>query len=78
MALLTYSEVLFLRAEAAQRGWIAGNAARLFAQAIRASMEQYGIADTDINAYLAQPRLVYNAGTGLQQIAYQKWVLLFM
>jgi len=80
MALLTYSEVLFLEAEAAERGWIAGTAATLYADAIRASMAQYGITDTAVvNAYLAEPGVPYVPGaTGLRQIAYQKWVSLFM
>ena len=79
LALLTYSEVLFLEAEAAERGWITGNATQLYADAIRASMEQYGIATTAIDAYLAQPRVVYATGAaGLTQIAYQKWVSLFL
>jgi len=78
MYLQTYSEVLFLQAEAAQRGWVAGSAATLYADAIRASMEQYGISAAAITAYLAQPRVQYVAGTGLTQIAYQKWVSMFM
>jgi hypothetical protein len=79
LALLTYSEVLFLKAEAAERGWISGSAATLYANAIRASMEQYGIATAAIDAYLAQPRVAYAGGAaGLTQIAYQKWVSLFM
>jgi len=79
LALLTYSEVLFLEAEAAERGWITGNATQLYDDAIRASMEQYGIATTAIDAYLAQPRVVYATGAaGLTQIAYQKWVSLFL
>ncbi len=79
LALLTYSEVLFLEAEAAERGWITGNATQLYADAIRASMEQYAIATTAIDAYLAQPRVVYATGAaGLTQIAYQKWVSLFL
>ena len=78
LALLTYSEVLFLEAEAAERGWISGSAATLYADAIRASMEQYGIATADIDAYLAQPRVAYAGGAaGLTQIAYQKWLSLF-
>src|SRR2546430_14911469 len=48
LALLTYSEVLFLEAEAAERGWITGTPATLYADAIRASMEQYGIATATI------------------------------
>lgn len=74
----TYSEVLFLQAEAAQRGWTSGDAAALYEAAIRASMEQYGIATADIDAYLAQPRVQYNAATGLAQIAYQMWASMFM
>ncbi|HVH69309.1 MAG TPA: SusD/RagB family nutrient-binding outer membrane lipoprotein [Gemmatimonadales bacterium] len=79
LGLLTYSEVLFLEAEAAQRGWIAGNAATLYAAAIQASMQQYGISDSATNAYLADTvRVRYNPTNGLTQIAYQKWVSLFM
>lgn len=78
LELLTYSEVLFLEAEAAQRGWITGDPATLYNAAITASMQQYGVAPADIAAYLAQPRVQYNAATGLTQIAYQKWVSLFM
>jgi len=79
LSLLTYSEVLFLEAEAAQRGWITGDPATLYADAIRASMEQYGIGATAITAYLAEPRVTYVPGaTGLTQIAYQKWTSMFM
>jgi len=86
MALLTYSEVLFLEAEAAERGWIPGGsaaAATYYNNAITASMQQYGIAAPAITAYLAQAPVAYDAAganvTGhLQQIAYQKWVSLFM
>ena len=79
MDLLTYSEVLFLEAEAAQRGWIPGTAATLYNGAIRASMEHYGIPDSAITAYLADSRVTYVPDTtGLKQIAYQKWVSMFM
>lgn len=79
LSLLTYSEVLFLEAEAAQRGWISGDPAALYASAVRASMEQYGIDNTAITAYLALPRVAYTVGpTGLTQIAYQKWVSMYM
>jgi hypothetical protein len=79
LELLTYSEVQFLEAEAAQRGWIGGSADSLYTAAIRASMNQYGISDSATNAYLSDTvRVRYNAATGLTQIAYQKWVSLFM
>jgi len=79
IALLTYSEVLFLEAEAAQRGWIGGSADSLYTAAIRASMKQYGISDSASNAYLSDTvRVRYNPAAGLTQIAYQKWVSMFM
>jgi hypothetical protein len=75
--IMTYSEVLFIQAEAAQRGWTAGNAKSLYEQAITASMTQWGVAAADIAAYLAKPGVVYNPAIGLKQIAYEKWVSLF-
>jgi hypothetical protein len=75
--IMTYSELLFIRAEAAQRGWIAGDAKSLYEQAITASMQQWGVAAADIALYLAKPTVQYNAANGLKQIAYEKWVSLF-
>ena len=85
MHLLTYSEVLFLEAEAAERGWIPGGsaaAATFYNNAITASMQQYGVG-AGAPAYLAQAKVGYDAAGAtlaghLQQIAYQKWVSLFM
>lgn len=79
MYFITYAEVLLLQAEAAERGWISGDPAALYAAGIRASMEQHGVSDADITAYLAQPRVVYAGGmTGLTQIAYELWIALYM
>lgn len=75
--IMTYSEVLFIRAEAAQRGWTAEDAKSLYEQAITASMEQWEVDPADIAAYLAKPGVQYSAATGLKQIAYEKWVSLF-
>jgi hypothetical protein len=79
---MTYAEVLFLQAEAAQRGWIPGDPAALYQAAIRAHLTQFNIANDafndipadSINAYLAQPRVQY---AGLQSIALQKWIALY-
>ncbi|HEY0037214.1 MAG TPA: SusD/RagB family nutrient-binding outer membrane lipoprotein [Longimicrobium sp.] len=73
--LMTYAEVLFLRAEATQRGYVAGDAAALYRAGIRASMEMYDVPTASINAYIAQPSVTYN---GLSSIAQQKWIALFM
>jgi len=76
---MTYAEVSFILAEAAQRGWIAGSAAAYYEQGIRASMEQWGVTSAaDIDVFLAQPSIAYQGGTaGLRQIALQKWIALY-
>jgi hypothetical protein len=83
--LMTYSELLFLQAEAAERGWIAGDPAALYEAAITADMNEYDASspanaptDAEIAAYLANPRVVYSPATGLRQIHFQKWISLFM
>lgn len=76
-ALMTYSEVLFLQAEAVERGFITGNAADFYEAAIRASMERWDIPADTIDTYLAQPRVQYGAGTWKEQIGLQKWLSLF-
>jgi hypothetical protein len=76
---MRYSEVLFIRAEAAQRGWNAGGTARdLYNQAVTASMRQYGISEAAAATYLAQPSVNFDAASDkLALIAQQKWVALF-
>jgi hypothetical protein len=77
--ILTYAEVSFILAEAAERGWIAGSAATYYNQGISASMAQWGVTDAvAIAAYLARPGIAYTPGTaGLTQIALQKWIALY-
>jgi hypothetical protein len=84
-AIMTYSEVLFLEAEAAQRGWILtpGDAATLYVAAIRANMTQYTAVNTptaaEIDAYVADTAVVYKGGAvGFDQIQLQKWISLYM
>jgi hypothetical protein len=79
--IMGYAEVLFLRAEAAQRGWNAGGgtAAEYYRDGIKASMTYYGISEAVADAYLpAHPELALTAGDGpLAQIAIQKWIALY-
>ncbi|MFP8893213.1 MULTISPECIES: SusD/RagB family nutrient-binding outer membrane lipoprotein [Chryseobacterium] len=74
--LLSYTEVLFLKAEAAARGYNAGGtAAGLYAAAVTASMTENGISATDAAAYiLANP---YNATNWKQSIGYEGWVAMW-
>jgi hypothetical protein len=79
---MTYAELLFIKAEAAQRnmaGLSPANAEEYYDEAITASLEQWGITDAaTINAFLARPEIAYKGGNdGLKQIAIQKWVALF-
>jgi hypothetical protein len=81
--IMTYSEVLFLQAEAAERGWISGDPAALYTAAIQASMDQYddygaGPTDAEITAYLAEPAVVFDPANAMNQIYLQKWISLWM
>jgi hypothetical protein len=72
--LMSYAEVLFLQAEAAERGWTGDDPAALYRQAITASMLQHGIPQAAITAYLAQPAVAY---AGIPSIGLQKWIALY-
>ena len=80
--ILSYAELQFIRAEAANRGiggLSAGQAAGFYNDAIAASMAQWGVTDAAaITAYLAKPNVAYKGGVdGLKQIAIQKWIHLY-
>jgi hypothetical protein len=74
---VSYAEVLFNFAEAAQRGFISENAAELYKAAVTASLQQFKVGNADIAAYLAQPTVTYNAATYKKSIGEQKWLALF-
>ncbi|MFH7017913.1 SusD/RagB family nutrient-binding outer membrane lipoprotein [Flavobacterium sp. FlaQc-47] len=78
--LLDYAEVEFLRAEAAGRGvTVSGDIATHYEAAIRASMEDWGIAEAEADAYLLQPTVAYATATGTwqQKVGEQAWYALF-
>lgn len=80
MYFMTYSEVLLLEAEAANRGWNVGGAsdATLYQDAITASMQQWGLDDATDSTYQAQAQVAYAGGAaGLTQIQYQLWIQLY-
>jgi hypothetical protein len=80
---VTYGQTQLLLAEAIQRGWVSGDAAATFSNAIRANLLQlaeYGssaaIAPDKINTYvLANP---LTAGKELSQINTEYWVASFL
>lgn len=79
--LMTYAEVSFIKAEAAERaigGLTSAQAAGFYNAGIAASLDQWGVDAASAAAYLAQPGIAYTSGTaGLKQIATQKWIALF-
>tara|TARA_R110002051_G_scaffold251104_1_gene310465 strand:- start:3035 stop:4540 length:1506 start_codon:yes stop_codon:yes gene_type:complete len=74
-----YSEQEFIIAEAINRGWIAGDAEAHYINGIQGSMEFYGVAQADIDTYLATTNVTYKGdeANGLVQILTQKYIAFF-
>ncbi|PVY39307.1 SusD/RagB family nutrient-binding outer membrane lipoprotein [Pontibacter virosus] len=88
--LLGYEEIEFYLAEAAARGFITAAPGDHYRKAITASMAQWGVAEGQATAYLAQPRVAAylaamsvpgpaNSLTELQReaLGVQKWIALY-
>ncbi len=73
--LMSYAELLFLGAEAAERGWIAADPGSLYEAGVGASMEQFGVSQAAADAYLARPDVAYG---GLEDVWLQKWFALYL
>ena len=87
LLVMTSAEVNLLLAEAAIRGWYAGNAADLYNAAVTSGMKNWAnfgaagvISNEKINAYLAQNPFAVDGGfeKQMEQIHTQKWVSLFL
>ena len=74
---LSYSELQFLMAEAAHKGYISGSAETYYQNGVSASFAANGLNQADAAAYLAQGTVAYTQATGLQKIAEQNWLGLF-
>lgn len=73
-----YSEVLFLQAEAALRGWIAGDANDLYKQGIAASMDFVGVSADEASAYIDGIQSLGGSNEAkLKSIITQKWIANF-
>jgi len=69
--LLSAAEVHFILAEAALKGWDVGDTKTHYEQAIKSSLETWGVAET-YGSYIAQPQVAFN--NSLEQLIEQKWV----
>lgn len=74
---MSFSELSFLMAEAAQKGYITGDAKSYYQQGITASFAANGLSASAAAAYYTQGNIAYNSADGLQQIAEQNWLGLF-
>lgn len=78
MMIITNSEMYFLLAEAYERGLLTGDAENAYEMAITASMNYWGISDTDaINVYISQANVRYDSSNWKQSIGMQKWLALY-
>jgi len=75
--ILSYSETLFGLSEAVSRGFITGDAADYYQQAIRASLEQYKIGNDLIVNYLNQASIKFDSKVYKKSIGEQKWIALY-
>lgn len=78
--LMTYDEVLFYMAEAAERNFSVGNnVGALYGNAIKASILFWGGTETEANSYVAQPNVNYATapGTWREKIGTQAWIALY-
>src|SRR5690606_18873936 len=69
---MTYSEVQFILAEAAQRGWIGGDPESYYNEGIKASVAYYSqVSGVNIEAtedFLTHPDVKFNPANALEQI----------
>ena len=69
--LISYAEVCFILAEAAQKGWSVGSQQEWYENGVEASFNTWGVGD-DAAAYLAGTGVAYDGS--LEQIMVQKWI----
>lgn len=76
--LVTYSQILFARAEAAARGWTSEDEEDLYNQAVTQSILQWTGSDEGAEDFLAQADISFDESNAIEQIATQRYVHLFL
>lgn len=76
--LQTYEEVLFLKAEAAARGWLSEDPEALYRSAVGTSLSHWGVSSPEIESYLNQAEIAYNQTNFRKSIGDQKWLALYL
>ncbi|MBT9187589.1 MULTISPECIES: SusD/RagB family nutrient-binding outer membrane lipoprotein [Zobellia] len=76
--IMTYSELLFIKAEAASKGIETGiSAAQAYQDGIKAHMEQLEIDPVMIDTYLTSSDVIFNPSNALEQIITQRYIAQF-
>ena len=76
--LLSYAEVCFHLADAANRGWnVGGDAATHYANGVSASMLQWGSDQATADAFLLETDVAWDASMADERIGTQKWVAMY-
>jgi Starch-binding associating with outer membrane len=82
LPLFNYAQVLFMQAEAAKLGYVAGGdveAEAKYKAAIKASWEQYGVFNqAAYDAYLLQTDVAYTPAEAHKKIMTEKWVHMYL
>lgn len=76
--LVTYAQVLFAMAEAAERNWISGDVESLYNMAIEQSILQWTGTTDGVETFLNNPEITFDESRALEQIGNQRWVHLYM
>ncbi len=78
---MTYAELEFILAEAAQKGWISTNAEEHYLKGIQASIDYYQRSSednfTEVTSYFQQEGVAFTESQALELIGQQKWIALF-
>lgn len=75
--IMTYAELQFLLAEAAQKGWASGNVKTYYENGIKASLAYYSVPIPAGYLELPQVALTANNTDNLNKIGFQKWIASF-
>jgi len=74
---MSYSELQFILAEAAELGWFSSDPEVFYNNGIRANMRYYGVNETAIDQYLLGEEVAYDSSHGIAQINTQKYLTYF-
>lgn len=73
--ILTASQIWLARAQAAQMGWTAENAATAYANGIEQGWRQWGVYNAaNLTAYLSDPDISLIGGSQMEKIFRQRWI----